>query len=75
MSTRWNFRNRTGRFQACRVNQFCRSDDPMNAACGCADEIVNDLRKRDVREGCPVCTTDVIENASEPDVMQRWGYR
>ena len=77
MAMRWNFRNRKGRFQACRVNRFCCSDDPMNASVpgDVLHDIVNDLRKRDVREGCPVCTEDVRENASEPDVMARWGYR
>ncbi len=71
----WVFRDpHTGRFRTCRLDSFAY-DDPMNAECGCLDEIINDMRKRDVKDGCPKCTTALIDNASEPDVMQRWGYR
>jgi len=65
---------RTGRFHACRVRSI-NDDDPMNEACGCMGEIINDLRKRDIRDGCTECLADVMENGSEPDVMQRWGFR
>lgn len=69
---------KTGRFRACRVTAFHnRPEDPMDAYAG-ADimgDVCNDLRKRDLRDGCPTCRAEVIENASEPDVMQRWGLR
>ena len=73
---KWTFRSKkTGRFVACRINQLERcADDPMNAYAPIGD-IYGDARRRDVRDGCPRCTEEVAENASEPDVMQRWGFR
>lgn len=67
---------KTGRFRACRVRTF-NYDDPMNDYAGgdVIGEIVNDLRKKDVRDGCPQCREELMENASEPDVLLRWGYR
>lgn len=67
---------RTGRFRACRLSPS-RLDafynDPMTTACGVdGGEFVNEWRKQDLRDGCPHCTADVTENASEPDVMRRW---
>lgn len=73
---RWDFRDKRGRFRACRlshVNEFL--EDPMTEASGCGDEFVEEWRKRDLREGCPRCREDVMENASEPDVLARWGLR
>lgn len=77
-SLTWNHRNpKTGRFKGCRVAALERADDdPMTAAMGAPmGDFFRDARRRDVQEGCPRCTADVIENASEPDVMQRWGFR
>lgn len=72
----WDFRDKkTGRFRSCRVRDFLSTDDPITEMSGCSGEISNDLRKRDLRDGCPICTEDVIENGSEPDVMARWGFR
>lgn len=75
----WTFRDpRTGRFRACRLSPASVDafySDPITAECGCADEIVNEWRKRDLRDGCPRCRADVVENASEPDVLRRWGLR
>lgn len=76
-SPRWSFRDkRTGRFTACRVESFA-DDDPRNAYVGgdVIGEVVNDLRKRDVRHGCTKCREPVVANASEPDVMRQWGFR
>lgn len=70
---------KTGRFRECRLsprrlNAFY--DDPMTDAYGVdTGEFVNDWRKQDIRDGCPRCRAEVIENASEPDVMARWGFR
>ena len=59
----------------CRVEALdACADDPMNAYAPMCD-IYNDARRKDLRDGCPKCTADVAENASEPDVMQRWGLR
>lgn len=71
------FRNKVGQFKACRVRRFFETDDPMNdyVPGDVLSDIANDLRKRDIREGCPRCRAEVEENASEPDVMQRWGLR
>lgn len=76
----WNFRHpRTGRFRPCRVEHFARTsdEDPMTATIpgDVLGDLYNDLRKQDVRDGCPRCTQQVVDNASEPDVMHRWGYR
>lgn len=76
MKNTWNFRDKKGRFKACRLSPE-RLDafynDPMTEASGCAGDFVNDWRKRDLREGCPRCRAEVMENASEPDVMARYG--
>lgn len=75
---RWTFRSpRTGRFRACRLSpRRLQSlyDDPMSDGAPLGD-FTTDWRRADIRDGCPRCTQDVIENASEPDVMQRWGFR
>jgi hypothetical protein len=68
---------KTGQFRQCRVKSFTHNDDPMNDYAGsdvCA-EIANDLRKKDLRDGCTECRREVAENASEPDVMARWDLR
>lgn len=67
--TQW--RDKQGRFKACCVQSF-NYDDPMNAECGCLGEIINMLRKKDLAAGCPTCRAEVMENASEPDVLRRW---
>jgi len=68
---------KTGRFRACRVRAFQEIDDPMNEYVGgdVIGELVNDMRRRDVRDGCPACRAEVLENASEPDVLARMGFR
>lgn len=64
-----------GATRRCRIAQLEDSaDDPMNDGAPMGD-IYNDARKRDLRDGCPRCKGDVAENASEPDVMERWGLR
>jgi hypothetical protein len=74
---KWTFRDkRTGRFRACRLAHLDDFyNDPMTRASGCAGEFVNDWRKRDLREGCPRCHAEVIENVSESDVMSRMELR
>lgn len=70
------FRNKKGRFQRCRVEALHdTADDPMNDYAGSdvMGEIANDLRRKDLRDGCTRCRGEVAENASEPDVMARWG--
>lgn len=72
---RWTFRSKTGRFRGCRIAALDRcADDPMNDGAPMGD-IYNDARKQDLRDGCPRCGEDVLENASEPDVMSRWELR
>jgi hypothetical protein len=73
---KWTFRNkRTGRFRACRLSQLdALYNDPMSEGAPLGD-FVNDWRRQDLRDGCPRCRAEVIENLSEPDVMQRWGIR
>lgn len=69
------FRNKnTSEWQRCRL-QSTEWDDPIMEMSGCAGEFANDFRKKDLRDGCPSCTGDVAENASEPDVMLRWDLR
>ena len=68
------FRNKkTGKWQQCRLAST-EWDDPIMEMSGCAGEFANDFRKKDLQDGCPSCCGDVMENASEPDVMQRWGF-
>ena len=56
----------------CRIVALERcADDPMNAYAPMGD-IYNAARKRDLHDGCPRCRGDVMDNASEPDVMARW---
>jgi hypothetical protein len=75
----FGYRDRDGKRRICRLaphrlTQFY--DDPMTHASGVdVGEFVNDWRKQDLRNGCPYCRTEVLENASEPDVMQRWELR
>jgi hypothetical protein len=38
-------------------------------------EFVNDWRRQDLRDGCPFCRNEVVENASEPDVLRRMDLR
>ena len=69
---KWRRRGR-GRFQTA----FCRLvetdwSDPIMEASGCSGEFANDFRKKDMRDGCPLCLGQVAENASEPDVMAGW---
>lgn len=69
------FRNEeTYEWQRCRMAST-EWDDPIMEESGCAGEFANDFRKKDLRDGCPFCTGDVVENSSEPDVMARWGFR
>ncbi len=69
------YTDKNGVKRRCRIEQLENSaDDPMNEGAPMGD-IYNSARKRDVRDGCPRCTDDVVENASEPDVMSRWGFR
>lgn len=67
------FTNKEGERQQCRMEVF-NEPDPIMDESGCAGEFANDFRKQDIRDGCPICTGSVMENASEPDVMQRWGF-
>ena len=50
MKNTWNFRDKKGRFKACRLSPE-RLDafynDPMTEASGCAGDFVNDWRKRE----------------------------
>lgn len=69
------FRNKgTQVWQRCRI-QSTEWDDPYMQESGCSGEFYGDFLRRDVADGCPRCTGQVLDNASEPDVMQRWGYR
>ena len=71
----YTYIDKSGTVRQCRIDQLDRcADDPMNEGAPMGD-IYNDARKRDLRDGCPKCTEDVIENASEPDVMRRWEIR
>ena len=65
-----------GRFRRvlCRLESTAWDDTIMEMS-GCAGEFANDFRQKDVRDGCPSCTGMIMDNASEPDVMRRWGYR
>lgn len=66
---------RTGEMQKCRLQEDAQAlcDDPMTQAYGVdTSEFINEWRKMDLRDGCPRCQNDVMENASEPDVMARW---
>ena len=65
------YRNKAGAWQQCRI-AATEWDDPMMRMSGCSEEFSNDFRKKDLHDGCPWCTGDVMENASEPDVMRRW---
>jgi hypothetical protein len=67
--------NRRGNRVVCRIAALdACADDPMNAYAPMGD-IYNDCRRADLRDGCPACIEGVTENASEPDVMARWGLR
>lgn len=67
--------NRRGNRVVCRIAALdACADDPMNDYAPMGD-IYNDARRADLRDGCPTCTADVVDNASEPDVMARWGLR
>ena len=69
------FRNQsTGEWQRCRMESVDWDDAYMTMS-GCSSEFANDFRKKDLRDGCPRCSGDVLENASEPDVMSRWGLK
>ena len=68
------YRDIVAKWSRCRMRQF-DEPDPIMEASGCSGEFANDWRRRDVRDGCPWCREEVLENASEPDVMRRWGYR
>ena len=78
-ANRWTFRDRRGRFRACRLSPSRLDafyDDPMTRAYGVdTEEFVNEWRRQDLRAGCPRCRADVAENASEPDVLARWELR
>ena len=68
---------KTGRWKACRLSPTRLAslyDDPITVAYGVdTGEFVNDWRKQDLRDGCPYCLADAVENGSEPDVLRRWG--
>lgn len=65
---------RTCRLDPAKLDEFY--DDPMTRAYGVdTGEFTNDWRRADVRDGCPWCKGDVVENLSEPDVLARWGLR
>jgi hypothetical protein len=67
--------DRNGKPRRCRIASLDESaDDPMNYGAPMGD-IYNQARKDDLRDGCPECRADVLENASEPDVMSRWDLR
>jgi len=70
---------RTGQQQTCRLDPTKLDefyDDPMTAAYGVdTGEFTNGWRKQDLADGCPHCKQEVIDNASEPDVMGRWELR
>jgi len=70
----WFINKRTNEWQQCRMESTAW-DDPIMQESGCSGEFTNDFRRKDLHDGCPVCTSDVMENASEPDVMARWGFR
>lgn len=68
---------RTGRFQGCRLSDkrlTALFEDPMSDGAPLG-EFVNQWRKQDLRDGCPYCSGEVADNASEPDVMARWDLR
>lgn len=67
--TTW--RDKKGRFKACRVRSF-DYNDPITVMSGCGGEISNMMRRKDLEEGCPWCLEELMENASEPDVLARW---
>ena len=74
--TPFSYRDHQGVKQICRLAPEKLEifyDDPITQACGASGEFVNDWRKRDLRAGCPYCRAAVMENASEPDVLNRWG--
>jgi hypothetical protein len=67
-------RTRTCRLDPERLDAF--HDDPMTTAYGVdTGEFVNDWRRQDLRDGCPFCRNEVVENASEPDVLRRMDLR
>jgi hypothetical protein len=71
-------RDNKGRFVfVCRVQQFYEDDDPMlvSIPSDVRQDIVNDIRKRCIADGCVKCRTQVEDNLSEPDVMERMGFR
>ena len=70
----WFRNDETYEWQKCRLMDT-EWDDPIMAESGCAGEFADDFRKKDLRDGCPFCTGAVVENASECDVMARWGFR
>lgn len=70
----WFTNKHTGKWQRCRLAST-DWDDPIMAMSGCSDDFANDFRIKDLKDGCPMCTDNVAENASEPDVMSRWGLR
>jgi hypothetical protein len=45
---------RTGRWMTCRVETF-DWDDPITIQSSCGDELIADLERRDVADGCPAC--------------------
>lgn len=77
--TPFSYRDRDGVKRVCRLapdKMAAFYDDPMTVAYGVdTSEFVYDWRKKDIRLGCPYCRAEVMENASEPDVLQRWGLR
>jgi hypothetical protein len=66
------WRDSKGRFRACRVRRFLEAESEHPWPGAPVGEIANQMRRKDLGEGCPRCTEDMIENASEPDVMARW---
>jgi hypothetical protein len=70
----WFRREDTFEWQRCRLasTDWC---DPIMEMSGCAGEFARDFRRKDLRDGCPHCSESVLENASEPDVLARWGLR
>ena len=61
----------TGRFKACRMRS-ADWDDPIMRYSGCSGEFRSMFRYKDIQEGCPWCLEELMENASEPDVLARW---
>ena len=79
MPVAFGYRDRHGVRRICRLapdKMDAFYNDPMTAAYGVdTGEFVNGWRKLDVQAGCPYCRREVLENLSEPDVMERWDWR